>query len=415
MASRLRTRLPTTKLKCDGRSGLATSSTPQYHCDLDEEPVQNYKPGGYHPVQIGDKLGGGRYKVLHKLGWGGFSTVWAANDQESGNNVALKIVQAAASGDTRGLRTLKFLKDSSSQQPGYNRLVKLHSVFQQEGPNGKHNCLVLDLTGPSVQDYINRHVDGFRLPGKAAKTIAKQALEALSCLHASGICHGDLHNQNLALGIPSLARLDEKDFYQALGHPKRAQVTRSDGGELEPHVPPYLVKPAPFADEQHLHLHHFKLVDFGASFRGAIGSQSLLNPPVIRAPEQFFGEELDFRVDLWSMGCTLFELVCGQTPFESGNSTPESIPKQMIYMIKDDFPDQWQEKRRQIERQAPESPSSTLQQWLNVVYFESEDKADFSRSEIEQVGHIIARLMKFEPGNRASADDILQDPWFAED
>jgi serine/threonine-protein kinase SRPK3 len=41
-----------------------------------------YRPGGYHPVCLGDTFKGGRYKVHHKLGWGGFSTVWLAKDKE---------------------------------------------------------------------------------------------------------------------------------------------------------------------------------------------------------------------------------------------------------------------------------------------------------------------------------------------
>ena len=50
-------------------------------CDVDAEPLHRYRPGGYHPLRLGDTLGDGRYKVFHKLGWGGYSTVWAARDQ----------------------------------------------------------------------------------------------------------------------------------------------------------------------------------------------------------------------------------------------------------------------------------------------------------------------------------------------
>lgn len=50
-------------------------------CDIDAEPLHRYQKGGYHPVHIGDLLNNGRYKILHKLGWGGYSTVWAARDQ----------------------------------------------------------------------------------------------------------------------------------------------------------------------------------------------------------------------------------------------------------------------------------------------------------------------------------------------
>ncbi|PNS14570.1 hypothetical protein CAC42_2627 [Sphaceloma murrayae] len=416
MAVWLRRAFPSARVgtKRSGQAGLASASNPIYVCDLDEEPVQNYKPGGYHPVQLGDKLSGGRYKILHKLGWGGFSTVWAARDEEKGLNIALKISQAAASGNTRELQTLRFLRDDSSSHPGFEHLAKLHHVFQIKGPNGTHDCLALDLTGPSIQDYFIRHVDGQRLPGPLAKTFARRTLEALSCLHARGICHGDLHNNNLAIGVPKLAHVNEHEICEILGKPRKEPISRSDGGKLDPNVPPYIVKPSSFSLKDYLDHEDLKLVDFGASFQDQLRPQSLLNPPVIRAPEQFFGDMLDYRVDLWSMGCTLFELICGQTPFESGNRTPESIVKQMIYTIQDEFPDRWQDKRLALEEHHPKSASSSLQKWLSVLYFDSEEKADFSREEIEQVGELISRLLRFEPKSRASADEILQDPWFAD-
>lgn len=46
----------------------------------DAEPLYRYKLGGYHPVHIGDLIGNGRYEIVHKLGWGAYSTVWAARD-----------------------------------------------------------------------------------------------------------------------------------------------------------------------------------------------------------------------------------------------------------------------------------------------------------------------------------------------
>ncbi len=63
--------------------GSAMSNSDQIFHDLDDpvEYVDEYKPGGYHPLRLGECLRGGRYLVLRKLGYGSYSTVWLARDQ----------------------------------------------------------------------------------------------------------------------------------------------------------------------------------------------------------------------------------------------------------------------------------------------------------------------------------------------
>lgn len=51
-----------------------------YTSTIDAEPLHRYQKGGYHPMTLGSFLDNKRYKILHKLGWGGYSTVWAARD-----------------------------------------------------------------------------------------------------------------------------------------------------------------------------------------------------------------------------------------------------------------------------------------------------------------------------------------------
>jgi len=46
------------------------------------EGAHGYLPGGYHPVHLGD-IYCERYKVINKLGFGTYSTVWLARDLQS--------------------------------------------------------------------------------------------------------------------------------------------------------------------------------------------------------------------------------------------------------------------------------------------------------------------------------------------
>lgn len=48
--------------------------------DVDEEPLIQYRSGGYRPVHLEDFLSEGRYIVLNKLGWGRHGTIWLAKD-----------------------------------------------------------------------------------------------------------------------------------------------------------------------------------------------------------------------------------------------------------------------------------------------------------------------------------------------
>ena len=61
-------------------SHSSANSTGALYFELDAEPLERYRVGGYHPIHLGDTLGNGIYKVLRKLGWGGHATVWLARD-----------------------------------------------------------------------------------------------------------------------------------------------------------------------------------------------------------------------------------------------------------------------------------------------------------------------------------------------
>ena len=53
-----------------------------YFAGPEVESPDRYRPGGYHPVHLGDVYHQ-RYRVIHKLGFGTYSTVWLARDLRS--------------------------------------------------------------------------------------------------------------------------------------------------------------------------------------------------------------------------------------------------------------------------------------------------------------------------------------------
>ncbi|KAF2449339.1 kinase-like protein [Karstenula rhodostoma CBS 690.94] len=386
-----------------------------YICDVDAEPLHRYRTGGYHPVHIGDSLNSNRYKILHKLGWGSYSTVWAARDQREHTYVAVKISISGQERSHREFTILRSLAAAQSDQPGSQHLMTMSDHFQLNGPNGIHDCFVLELLGPSVADVLDAHFNNERLPGKLARKIAKQTLLGLSCLHEQGIGHADLHTRNLAFTIPSVQVLREEELYEKLGKPKTAYVQRVDRKPLEPGIPRYLVEPSSYSRINSFPLDRVKIVDFGQSFRSTDVPERFYVPLPLQAPEIVFRDRVDWRVDLWSMGCILFELVVGQPLFDSFMTTPTILVRQMLELASDELPERWQEQWRNMEAASPgEESACSLQGWLDEMYFDGERSEDLSRGDILQVGALIHRMLWFEPRDRASAKEILQDPWLHE-
>lgn len=154
---------------------------------IDEvEDLENYTEDGYHPVHLGDCLGvNDRYRVIHKLGHGGFATVWLCRDIEKCAYVAVKVhVASVIAEDMMEDRLAALPKDSE----GAAHLALPIDRFKIKGPNGTHECLVFKLLGPPVSPdlWLNMEDD----PGPILRRMSYQATLALDYLHRNDICHG---------------------------------------------------------------------------------------------------------------------------------------------------------------------------------------------------------------------------------
>ncbi|KAL2386558.1 hypothetical protein RJ035_004616 [Blastomyces gilchristii] len=198
-----------------------------YECAIDVEDPNGYHTGRYFPVTLGNEFKGGRYRVLHKLGWSGFATVWLARDNLS-----------------QEFRVLHHLQQSSVAQanvghPGRASVLQLLDHFEPATP---YMGLIFPVMGMDLRSRIDAQ-HGQRLPKQVALNVCSRVALGLDYLWKCGIAHGDLYSKNVLYSAPAVSQLSEDEIMPYLGKPVTGRVQMTDGQSSSPSMPPYLVRP----------------------------------------------------------------------------------------------------------------------------------------------------------------------------
>ncbi|PVU85838.1 hypothetical protein BB559_006751 [Furculomyces boomerangus] len=238
-------------------SAMNVDQQEAYPSSNEEEDIEDYKKGGYHSVTIGEEFKNHRYKIVRKLGWGHFSTVWLAYDKNNDCHVALKIVKSASHYTDAARDEIKLCEraaNTSVSHIGHNHVIQLLDSFEHSGPNGIHVCMVFEVLGENLlfllrnaKKYSNRLAlkpdqkssttaehgktsrsssSGFEseksrrssnntqgLPIYIVKQIAKDVLKGLAYLH--GPCrmiHTDLKPENVLVCINNVEQVIRKEL-----------------------------------------------------------------------------------------------------------------------------------------------------------------------------------------------------------
>ncbi|RXW22965.1 hypothetical protein EST38_g2890 [Candolleomyces aberdarensis] len=173
----------------------------------DEESPADYNAGGYLPVKVNDTFKQGRYRVVRKLGWGHFSTVWLVKDSHTRNHSALKVVKSAGRYAETARDEIKLLSKvaaASLDHLGRAHIVSFLDSFQHQGPESSHICIVFEPLGENLLALIERNKKK-GVSRALVKTVAKQILLGLQYLHDEcDLVHTDIKPENILISIPDI-------------------------------------------------------------------------------------------------------------------------------------------------------------------------------------------------------------------
>src|SRR5512142_1325992 len=237
------------------------------HFSLPSAMVRKAQMG--EPETLEGKVLGGRYRLEHQLGEGGFGTIWRAEQLVLGATVAIKLIDLAIARQAGALE--RFLREA--QAAAALRSPHVVQVLDY-GVDGDQPSIAMELLeGETLAQRLHRL--GRLAPSEALRIVTHIA-RAVTRAHESNIVHRDLKPDNVFL-----VRNEDEEVTKVL-----------DFGVAKIKNPDWIEE----------------------STQTRTGS--LIGTPHYMSPEQVQGNKaIDYRSDLWSLGVIAFEMFTGQRPF----------------------------------------------------------------------------------------------------
>lgn len=227
-----------------------------------------------------------RYRVLGRIGEGGFGAVYTVRHVHTGKQFAIKVLHAEFAENRRIIE--RFWREAQTASLiDHENVVDIIDIGQT--PDGSLYFSMELLRGEPLSALLQR--EG-ALPWPRARGFAAQIAKALCAAHAKGVVHRDLKPANCL----RITRSDNPDFVKVLDF-GIAKLVRS--GESDAPGSP-----------------------------GLTSQGEVLGTPYYMAPEQAAGSAVDARADIFSFGVLLFELLTGQRPFQ-GTTRFEILTKML--------------------------------------------------------------------------------------
>ena len=209
-----------------------------------------------------------RYEVLEELGAGSYGTVYAVHDRDLQRVVAIKVLDASIAADQREMKA--FISEARTvaalDHPG---IVPIYDLQRGSGTAWFAMKRIQGQTlASALADAGSTRHPALSTPAAIVLLVLK-ICDALAAAHARGLVHRDVKPDNILLG---------------------------EFGEV-------------------------MLADWGlASRSGGSGTHEVAGTPLYMSPEQARGDKPDFASDIYALGATAFESLCGRPPLPAGDA-----------------------------------------------------------------------------------------------
>ncbi len=224
----------------------------------------------------------GRYEVVREIGRGSMGVVYLGRDTRTGSDVALKTMSLANEFDTRALQDAKarFMREAEFLDTlSHPNIVDFYSAGEERGLAyiAMEYLRGVELTEHTVPEKL--------LPLPTVLEIMERAADALAYAHEQNIVHRDVKPGNI--------------MYDASTN---------------------VIKMADFGIS--------RLTNLSRTRTGVV-----LGSPFYMSPEQVMGQKINGQSDLYSLGATFYQLVCGRLPFKG-----ETDVQVMYSIVQDPHP-----------------------------------------------------------------------------
>ncbi|MCA9816026.1 MAG: protein kinase [Cyanobacteriota/Melainabacteria group bacterium] len=282
---------------------------------------QNSAGGGTAPRIIVD-----RYEVTSKLGEGGMGVVYKAWDPVLNQDVSIKLLKNIGNMEESAIRFQREAK-AASHLTHANLATVLDFGATEDG------------TLYMVSKFIEGQTLAQRLRKEGALSLEKaisvflQVADCMAYIHSKGILHRDLKSGNI--------------------------IVWEEGEEIEAHVLDFGIA---------------KLLEEHILEDDVTSAGTVLGSPMYMSPEQGLGKAVDFRSDIYSLGCMFYESITGSTPFKADTifdvikMHAEVQPSPFSAMIdRDDIPEDLEKLIYQMLSKKPEERPESMKQVVSKL------------------------------------------------